>query len=105
MSEQVDKSQGAAMSGGKTIGPSGDVASLDHLMDVPLQVTVELGRARMAVSQVLDLTKGSVVELDKAAGDPLEIRVNGRLIARGEAVVVNERFGVRLTEIIPSSSL
>ncbi len=79
---------------------SGDAGSLDFLMDVPLMVTVELGRRRMPIGEILDLVKGSVIELGKVAGEPLDVRVNDRLVARGEAVVVNEKFGVRVTEIV-----
>ena len=74
-------------------------ANLDFLLDVPLQITVELGRARITISELLELSKGSVLELDKVAGEPLDFRVNDRLVARGEAVVVNDKFGVRLTDI------
>jgi len=73
---------------------------IDFLLDIPLEVTVELGRARMAVRDLLQLGQGSILELDKSAGEPLEILVNNRLVARGEVVVVNERFGIRLTEVI-----
>lgn len=73
---------------------------LDLLLDVPLDVTVELGRSRMTIQDLLALTPGSVVELDKVAGEPLDIVVNDRLIARGEAVVVNDKFGIRITDII-----
>lgn len=73
---------------------------LDLLLDVPLDVTVELGRSRMTIQDLLGLTPGSVVELDKVAGEPLDIVVNDRLIARGEAVVVNDKFGIRITDII-----
>lgn len=74
--------------------------SLDMLLDVPLQVTVELGRKKMRIGQLLALAKGSVVELDKIAGEPLDVRVNDQLVARGEAVVVNDKFGVRLTDVV-----
>ena len=77
--------------------------SLDLLMDVPLQVTVELGRKRMRISDLLALSKGSVVELDKVAGQPLDVRVNDQLVARGEAVVINDKFGVRLTDVVQPS--
>lgn len=77
-----------------------DVRPLGFLMDVRLQVSVELGRRRFRIAELLALGQGSILELDKAAGEPLDIRVNDHLIARGEAVVVNEKFGVRLTEII-----
>ena len=77
--------------------------SLDFLMDVPLQVTVELGRRRLRIGDLLALAKGSVVELDKVAGEPLDVRVNDQLVARGEAVVVNDKFGVRLTDVVSQS--
>ncbi len=73
---------------------------LDFILDIPLQVSVELGRTHMLVNDLLQLGQGSVVELTKSAGEPMEIFVNGRLFARGEALVVNEKFGVRLTDII-----
>ena len=76
------------------------VQSLDFILDVPLKVTVELGRSRMAIREILQLTQGSVIELQKFAGEPLEVLVNDKLIARGETVVVNEKFGIRLTDII-----
>ncbi len=74
--------------------------NLNLIMDIPLKVTVELGRTRMVVSELLNLGQGSVIELSKLAGEPMEVLVNGKLVARGEAVVVNEKFGVRLTDII-----
>jgi flagellar motor switch protein FliN/FliY len=73
---------------------------LDMLLDVPLEVNVELGRTRMTIQDLLQLGPGSVVELDKVAGEALDILVNGRLVARGEAVVVNDKFGVRITDIV-----
>ncbi len=74
--------------------------NLQMIMDIPLRVTVELGRAKMQVSELLSLGQGSVIELNKLAGEPMEVLVNDKLIARGEAVVVNEKFGVRLIDII-----
>src|SRR6478609_2912050 len=74
--------------------------NLNLILDIPLKVTVELGRTKMPVSELLNLTQGSVIELNKLAGEPMEVYVNDKLIARGEAVVVNEKFGVRLTDII-----
>lgn len=74
--------------------------NLNLILDIPLKVTVELGRTKMPVSDLLNLTQGSVIELAKLAGEPMEVLVNDKLIARGEAVVVNEKFGVRLTDII-----
>ena len=74
--------------------------NLDFLLDIPLDVSVELGRTHMIIDKMLQLTQGSVVELEKAAGEPVEIYVNQKLLGKGEVIVVNERFGVRITEII-----
>ena len=74
--------------------------SLDFILDIPLKVTVELGRSKMAIRDILQLAQGSVIELAKFAGEPLEVLVNDKLIARGEVVVVNEKFGIRLTDIL-----
>ena len=76
------------------------VQNLDFILDIPLEVTVELGRTKVLVKDLLQMGQGSVIELDKLAGEPLEIIVNGKLVAKGEVVVVKEKFGVRLTEII-----
>jgi flagellar motor switch protein FliN/FliY len=73
---------------------------IDFLLDIPLEITVELGRTKMLIKDLLQLGQGSVVELEKMAGEPMEILVNNKLVARGEVVVVNEKFGVRLTDII-----
>lgn len=82
---------------------SSEVASIDLLMDVPLRVTVELGRTRMSVRQVLELQAGSVVELDRMAGEAVDVLVNDRLMARGEVVVVDDKFGIRITEIVAAN--
>jgi flagellar motor switch protein FliN/FliY len=84
----------------KPAAESNSVANLDFILDIPLDVTVELGRTKMLISDLLQLGQGSVVELTKLAGEPLEILVNQKLVARGEVVVINEKFGVRLTDII-----
>mgnify|MGYP003623698051 CR=1 FL=1 len=84
----------AAMAGESTSRP------LDFILDIPLEISVELGRARMVINDLLQLGQGSVIELSKLAGEPLEIFVNGKLVARGEVVVVNEKFGVRVTDIV-----
>lgn len=78
----------------------GDGRSIDFLLDVPLTLSVELGRTRMIVNDLLQLGQGSVVELTKIVGEPLEVLVNEKLIARGEVVVLNDKFAVRLTDII-----
>lgn len=76
---------------------------IDLVMDVPVQVTVELGRAKMQIRNLLALTYGSVIELDILAGEPLEVVVNGCLVAQGEVVIVNDRYGIRLTDIVTPS--
>jgi flagellar motor switch protein FliN/FliY len=73
---------------------------LEILLDIPLEVSVELGRVKMVVKDVIDLGSGSIVEIDKAAGEPVDVMVNGRLVARGEVVVIEDNFGVRITEIL-----
>jgi flagellar motor switch protein FliN/FliY len=76
------------------------ISSMEILLDIPLEISAELGRTRMIISDLLQLGQGSVIELNKLAGEPLEILVNQKLIARGEVVVVNEKFGIRLTDIL-----
>jgi len=108
MAEQVQvqaapkvQAQGAAFEEMKTDGNGqGKTRDMDFLLDIPLEISVELGRARMLIKDLLQLGQGSVVELEKIAGEPMEILVNDKLVARGEVVVVNEKFGVRLTDII-----
>jgi len=95
------QAQGAAFEEMKTDGNrQGKPRDMDFLLDIPLEISVELGRARMLIKDLLQLGQGSVVELEKIAGEPMEILVNDKLVARGEVVVVNEKFGVRLTDII-----
>ena len=76
---------------------------IELLMDVALEVSVELGRSHMPIGDILALRTGSVIELDKLAGEPVDVSVNGTLIARGEVVVVDEKFGVRITEVVSKS--
>lgn len=85
---------------GTNLSSQKEGSNLDFILDIPLEVSVELGRAKMLISELLQLGQGSVIELTKLAGEPLEILVNQKLVARGEVVVVNEKFGVRLTDII-----
>jgi len=73
---------------------------IDFILDIPLELTVQLGMTKMLIRDLLQLGQGSVIELDKLAGEPMEILINNKLVARGEVVVVNEKFGVRLTDII-----
>ena len=76
---------------------------IDLILDIPVQLTVELGRTKIAIKNLLQLAQGSVVELDGLAGEPMDVFVNGCLIAQGEVVVVNDKFGIRLTDIITPS--
>lgn len=106
VSSEATAPLGGAASGAPTVGGPTSAgaeqagASLDLLLDVPLRITVELGGARLSIRELLQLGHGSVIELDKPGGEPLDVMVNGKPIARGEAVIVNEKFGVRLTQII-----
>jgi flagellar motor switch protein FliN/FliY len=84
----------------KTKGPSLD---LDFILDIPITVTVELGRGKMLIGKLLQLGQSSVIELTKLAGEPMDVFVNNRLIAKGEVVVVNEKFGVRLTDVVSTA--
>ena len=78
-------------------------ADLDRILDIPVQLEVQLGRTKIAIKHLLQLAQGSVVELDGLAGEPMEVLVNGCLIAQGEVVVVNDKFGIRLTDVITPS--
>ncbi|MGK3113330.1 flagellar motor switch protein FliN [Candidatus Pantoea formicae] len=84
-------------------GASGSLQDIDLIMDIPVKLTVELGRTKMTIKELLRLTQGSVVALDGLAGEPLDILINGYLIAQGEVVVVNDKYGVRITDIITPS--
>lgn len=87
----------AELSGNKSSDTPNDI---DFILDIPVQLTVELGRTKIAIKNLLQLAQGSVVELDGLAGEPMDVLVNGCLIAQGEVVVVNDKFGIRLTDII-----
>ena len=80
--------------------PSKSDVNLDVILDVPVTLSMEVGRTRIPIRNLLQLNQGSVVELDRAAGEPLDVFVNGTLVAHGEVVVVNEKFGIRLTDVI-----
>ena len=94
--------EGGAGEVGDNVTPTagGETKSLDLILDIPLTVAVELGRSKMLINDLLQLGQGSVIELTKLVGEPLEVLVNQKLGARGEVVVVNEKFGVRLTDIV-----
>lgn len=83
-------------------GPDG-AAGLGRVRDIPLEVTVELGRTRLLIRDILDLSPGSIIELDKIAGEPVDLFANGLLVARGEVIVIDDNFGVRVTEIITAA--
>lgn len=92
--------QPAKFEGLKPVATAPEQQNIDLIMDVPLHLTVELGRTRMQVRQILALGTGAVIELDKLAGEPLDVLINGRLIAKGEVVIINENFGVRITDVV-----
>lgn len=77
-----------------------EAKNLEFILDIPLQLTVELGRTKLLVKDILQLNQGAVVELSKLAGEPLDVFVNSKLVARGEAVVINDKFGIRLVDIV-----
>lgn len=86
-----------------TGGGAGQANDLNMILDIPVQLTVELGRTRIPIKNILQLAQGSVVELETLAGEPMDVLVNGFLIAQGEVVVVNDKFGIRLTDIVTPS--
>ncbi|HSG23786.1 MAG TPA: flagellar motor switch protein FliN [Azonexus sp.] len=88
---------------GGNAGNTGMMNELDMILDIPVKLTVELGRTKITIKNLLQLAHGSVVELDAMAGEPMDVLVNGTLIAQGEVVVVNDKFGIRLTDIITPS--
>jgi flagellar motor switch protein FliN/FliY len=85
-------------------GPAGGGGNIDLIADIPVRVTVELGKTRKNISEILAISTGSVIELDKMAGEPVDVLVNGKQIAKGEVVVIDENFGVRITEVLNRSS-
>lgn len=94
--------QAPALDAPVAAGAGGDVRpNLDVILDVPVTLSLEVGRAQMSVGRLLRLTQGSVVELDRNAGEPLDVLVNGALVAHGEIVIVNDKFGIRLTDVVP----
>lgn len=77
--------------------------NIDFILDIPMKVTVYVGSTKMAIRDLLQLAQGSVIELDKLAGEPMEVMVNNKLVAKGEVVVVNEKFGIRLTDVVSAA--
>ncbi|MCB1597989.1 MAG: flagellar motor switch protein FliN [Gammaproteobacteria bacterium] len=92
----LDGSAAAATTAGNDARPN-----IDVILDVPVTLSLEVGRAQMSVGRLLRLSQGSVVELDRSAGEPLDVLVNGTLVAHGEIVIVNDKFGIRLTDVVP----
>ncbi len=88
------------LAGSAAKNANGGEVSLDMILDVPVTLSLEVGSASMSVRELLQLNQGSVVELDRLAGEPMDVMVNGTLVAHGEVVVVNDRFGIRLTDIV-----
>ncbi len=95
-----DSSRSMHGTGGPSDGPVNDI---NMVLDIPVQLSVELGRTRVSIKHILQLGQGSVVELDALAGEPMDVLVNGYLIAQGEVVVVNDKFGIRLTDVVTPS--
>lgn len=85
------------------VEPGGAPKNIDFILDIPMSVTVYVGSTKMAIRDLLQLAQGSVIELDKLAGEPMEVMVNNKLVARGEVVVVNEKFGIRLTDVVSAA--
>ncbi len=97
-------SSGDTAKGTRDGGNTPDSRSLEFLYDVPLQVSVEVGRSKLLLRDLLKMGEGYVIELDKLAGEPLDLYVNSRLIARGEAVMVGDKFGIRLTDVVSTKA-
>jgi len=103
-----DEQPGGVLSGDRPARPfgntsDGQVNDINMVLDIPVQLSVELGRTRVSIKHILQLGQGSVVELDALAGEPMDVLVNGYLIAQGEVVVVNDKFGIRLTDVVTPS--
>ncbi len=98
--DNLDQLDGEPDLTGAVQGAQDSSRNLDLILDIPLTVTVELGRSKLLINDLLQLGQGSVIELTKLVGEPLEVLVNNKLVARGEVVVVNDKFGVRLTDIV-----
>lgn len=103
LDQQSNSEEAAQVAGFESLQPDdgshGDI-KLDAVLDVPVTVSMEIGRTRVNIRNLLQLNQGSVIELDRLAGEPMDVLVNGTLIAQGEVVVVNEKFGIRLTDIV-----
>ena len=109
LEEQADAESGGAKAAAfdelSDDGVKGSDVKLDVVLDIPVNISMEIGRTKISIRNLLQLNQGSVVELDRLAGEPMDVLVNGTLIARGEVVVVNEKFGIRLTDIISPAEI
>ena len=104
--EKADQSKAQQVELDEFVNPAGGVAGrpdLDVILDIPVTISMEVGRTSITIRNLLQLNQGSVIELDRLAGEPLDVLVNGTLVAHGEVVVVNEKFGIRMTDVISPS--
>jgi len=102
-SDDLSRAEFQSLNAGASAGAGGDDVNLDILLDVPVTISMEIGRTKINIRNLLHLNQGSVIELDRLAGEPMDVLVNGTLIAHGEVVVVNDKFGIRLTDVISPS--
>jgi len=102
MSEAQNIERAAFQNLQSTAGPGGE-ANLEAVLDIPVTLAMEIGRTKISIRNLLQLNQGSVVELDRLAGEPLDVLVNGTLIAHGEVVVVNDKYGIRLTDVVSAA--
>jgi flagellar motor switch protein FliN/FliY len=98
-----EESLGGPLFSGNPIGKDGTSQDINMVLDIPVTLSVELGRTKVPIKYILQLAQGSVVELDALAGEPMDVLINGYLIAQGEVVVVNDKFGIRLTDVVTPS--
>jgi len=98
--ESFEKASFESLSGDPSTSPAREDVNMEVVLDIPVTLSAEIGRTRIAIRSLLQLNQGSIVELDRLTGEPLDVFVNGTLIAHGEVVVVNEKFGIRLTDVI-----
>ena len=100
MAQPVNVQPAQFQSFAQGMSPALQSENIDLIMDVPLDVTVELGRTSKSIQEILDFTPGTIIELNKLAGEPIDVLVNGKYVAKGEVVVIEENFGIRITEIV-----
>jgi flagellar motor switch protein FliN/FliY len=103
ISTETSEKAPRAEKGAASVGATAEGKNIDFLLDIPLSVSVEVGRSKILVKDLLQMCEGYVIELDKLAGEPLDLYINSRLIARGEAVMVNDKFGLRLIDVVSPS--